>query len=252
MRLKNKIVILTGASSGIGRATALSLAAQGAQVVAVARRTEKLKELENESAKLSGKIFALTGDVSKDEDIARVVDTTIEKYGRVDVLINNAGIIDRFLSAHNMEDDVWNKVMDVNVTGPMKLIKKVLVPMLKQGSGNIINTASVGGLFGAKGGLAYVASKHAIIGMTKHIGVIYADKGIRCNAIAPGSIKTEIGQNVQDPNMDVLNKVMKSAEAFPALGESDDIANLMVFLASDESKFINATTIVSDGGWTAL
>ncbi len=252
MKLKDKVIILTGASSGIGRATALKLVAEGAKVVAVARRTERLEELKKEGADLPGEIYPITGDVSKDGDIDKLVEETIENYGKIDVLINNAGIVDRFLSADNMEDELWDRVMDVNLTAPMKLIRKSLNYMLDQGEGNIINVASVGGLFGAKGGLAYVASKHAIIGMTKHIGVIFADKGIRCNAIAPGSIKTEIGQNVKEPNMFVLDKVMKSTEALPALGEAEDIGNLMVFLASEDSKFINAATIVADGGWTAV
>lgn len=250
MRVKDKIVILTGASSGIGEATALRLAQEGAKVVAIARRFERLKVLEEKASNLNGEIYPLAGDVSKDEDIKNAVRVTMEKYGKIDVLINNAGILDRFLSADNMEDEVWNQVMTVNLTGPMKLIREAMPHMLEQKSGNIINVSSVGGLFGAKGGLAYVTSKHGILGMTKHIGAIFADKGIRCNAVAPGSIKTEIGQKVENPNMAVLNKVLKSAEVFPMTGESIDIANVILFLASDESIFINGATIVSDGGWT--
>lgn len=250
MRLKDKIVILTGASSGIGEATALRLAEEGAKVVIIARRYERLKELEKKATDLEGEIYPVAGDMSKDEDIKNVVKVTIEKYGKVDVLINNAGVLDRFLSANNMEDEVWDHVMAVNLTGPMKLIREVMPYMLEQKSGNIINISSVGGLFGAKGGLAYITSKHGILGMTKHIGAIFGDQGIRCNAIAPGTIKTEIGQSVENPNMEVLNKVMKSAEVYPVAGESEDIANIMLFLASEESKFINGATIVSDGGWT--
>ena len=250
MRLKDKVVILTGASSGIGEATALRLAKEGAKVVIIARRYERLKELAKKATDLEGEIYPVAGDMSKDEDIKNVVKVTIEKYGKVDVLINNAGVLDRFLSANNMEDEVWDHVMAVNLTGPMKLIREVMPYMLERQSGNIINISSVGGLFGAKGGLAYVTSKHGILGMTKHIGAIFGDQGIRCNAIAPGTIKTEIGQSVENPNMEVLNKVMKSAEVYPVAGESEDIANIMLFLASEESKFINGATIVSDGGWT--
>ncbi len=250
MRLQDKVVLLTGASSGIGEAAALRLAEEGAKVVAVARRFERLKSLAEKADKLSGEIYPLAGDMSKDEDIKNSVKTTVEKYGKIDVLVNNAGILDRFLSVDNMEDEVWDRVMSVNLTGPMKLSREAMAHMLKQGSGNIINISSVGGLLGAKGGLAYVTSKHAIIGMTKHIGAIFADQGIRCNAIAPGNIKTDIGQTVENPNMAVLNKVLKSAEVLPVAGETEDIANVILFLASDESKFINGATIVSDGGWT--
>lgn len=252
MRLKGKVVILTGASSGMGRAGALRFAEEGAKVVAVARRKERLEELVEASKNLSGEIYAFPGDVSQDEDINTVVEEAINKYGRIDVLVNNAGILDDYLSADNMTDEMWNKVLNVNVTGPMKLIRGVINHMINQGSGNIINVASVGGLFGARGGMAYVASKHALLGMTKHIGFIFHDKGIRCNAIAPGAVNTEIGGTVENPNMAVLEKLMKGHQVFPTAGEGEDIGNIMVFLASDESRFINGATIVADGGWTAF
>lgn len=252
MRLKDKIVILTGASSGIGNATALRFAEEGAKVVVVARRAERLEKLVEKSKGLNGEIYPVPGDVSVDEDIKRVVEETLNKYGRIDVLVNNAGILDNYLSADNMEDEVWYKVLDVNLTGPMKMIREVIPHMIEQGSGNIINTASVGGLFGGRGGMAYVASKHGLIGMTKHIGYMFHDKGIRCNAVAPGSIKTEIGGTVQNPNQFVLDKLMKGVNIFPVMGEAEEIANVMLFLASDESSFINGATIVADGGWTAF
>lgn len=252
MRLKDKVVILTGASSGMGRAGALRFAEEGAKVVAVARRKERLEELVEASKNLSGQIYAIAGDVSKDEAINRIVKETIDKFGRIDVLVNNAGILDDYLSADNMTDEIWNKVLDVNLTGPMKLIRSVIKYMIEQGSGNIINIASIGGLYGARGGMAYVTSKHGMLGMTKHIGYMFQDKGIRCNAIAPGSVKTEIGDTVGNPNKAVLDKLMTGLQIFPIAGEAEDIANIMVFLASDESKFINGATIVADGGWTAF
>lgn len=250
MRLEGKVVILTGASSGIGEATALRLAEEGAKLAVIARRYQRLEKLAEKAKGMEGEIYPLAGDMVKDEDIKKAVKTAVEKYGRLDVVVNNAGILDGFLSADNMEDHVWDQVMAVNVTGPMKLIREAMPYMKDQESGNIINISSVGGLFGAKGGLGYVASKHAIIGMTKHIAAIFGDKGIRCNVIAPGSIETEIGQTVSEPNMMVLDKVMKTAGVYPVVGEPNDIANLILFLASDESKFINGATIVSDGGWT--
>jgi len=252
MRLKDKVVILTGASSGMGRAGALRFAEEGAKVVAVARRKERLEELVEASKNLSGQIYAIPGDVSKDEAINRIVKETIDKFGRIDVLVNNAGILDDYFSADNMTDEIWNKVLDVNLTGPMKLIRSVIKYMIEQGSGNIINIASIGGLYGARGGMAYVTSKHGMLGMTKHIGYMFQDKGIRCNAIAPGSVKTEIGDTVGNPNKAVLDKLMTGLQILPIAGEAEDIANIMVFLASDESKFINGATIVADGGWTAF
>ncbi len=169
MRVKDKVVILTGASSGIGEAAALKLAEEGAKVVAIARRFERLEDLAKRAGELEGEIYPLAGDMAKDEDIKNAVKTTIDKYGRVDVVINNAGVLDGFLSADNMEDEVWDRVMSVNLTGPMKLIREAMAHMKEQKSGNIINISSVGGLLGAKGGLAYVTSKHGIIGATKHL-----------------------------------------------------------------------------------
>ncbi len=188
MRLSEKVVILTGASSGIGEATALRFAEEGAKLVIVARSGDKLEKIAEKASAFSGEVHPIVGDVSKKEDIENVVNKTIELFGRIDILINNAGILDNYLSADNMTDEVWNKVLDVNLTGPMRLTREVLKYMEKQKHGNIINTSSVGGLYGGRGGLAYVASKHALIGMTKHIGFMLQDKGIRCNAIAPGSI----------------------------------------------------------------
>lgn len=252
MRLENKVVLLTGASSGIGKAVALRFAEEGAKVVAVARRKEKLEELREEAKDFSGEIYPLAGDVSLQEDIENMVETTIEKYGKIDVLVNNAGILDNYLSADNMEDEIWDKVIDVNLTGPMKVIREVMPHMLEAESGNIINTASVGGLFGGRGGMAYVSTKHALIGMSKHIGIMFQEKGIRCNAIAPGNIKTDIGSSVENPNEEVLNKIMTGVQVLPVAGDVEEIANVFLFMASDESSFVNGTTLVADGGWTAF
>lgn len=252
MKLKDKVVILTGASSGIGEATALRFAEEGAKVVIVARSEDKLNKIVDRASEFPGEIIAIAGDVSKQEDVEKLVNKTIDTYGRIDVLVNNAGVLDNYLSADNMTDEVWDRVFDINVTGPMRLIREVLKHMVKENKGNIINTASVGGLYGGRGGMAYVASKHALVGMTKHIGFMFQDKGIRCNAVAPGSIATEIGHKVKEPNMDVLNKLMKGFELYPETGEPQEIANVMLFLASDDSSFVNGTTIVADGGWTAF
>ena len=250
MRLKDKVIVLTGASSGIGESTALRLAEEGGKIVAIARRFERLEKLAEKAKDMAGEIYPLAGDMSKDEDIKNIVKATIEKYGRIDALVNNAGVLDRFLSADNMEDEVWDHVMNINLTGPMKLIREAMPHMLEEKSGNIINISSVGGLLGAKGGLAYVTSKHGIIGMTKHIAAIFGEDGIRCNAISPGTIKTEIGGTVENPNMKVLDKVMKTSEILPVAADAIDIANVILFLVSDESKFVNGATIVVDGGWT--
>ena len=252
MKLKNKVCIITGASSGIGREIALAYAEEGAKVVAGARRIEKLHELEEISKDLSGEIYAVSADVSKQEDIDNLIDKAIEKYGRVDILVNNAGILDSYKSPVSITDEIWNKMFEVNVDSVMRASRKVLPLMRKQKSGVILNTASVGGLNGMRGGIAYVATKHALVGMTKHIGYAYAEEGIRCVAIAPGSVETDIGKNVKDPDMETLGKLMKGFESFSLTTTAKELAKVYVFLASDDAKFINGTTIIVDGGWTAF
>lgn len=252
MKLENKVCIVTGASSGIGKEVAIAYAKEGAKVVACARRLEKLEELVKISEDLPGEINAMAVDVSEQADIDHMVDATIEKYGRVDVLVNNAGILDSYKSAVTITDDIWKKMFEVNVDSVMRASRKVLPIMRKQKSGVILNTSSVGGLNGMRGGLAYVATKHAVVGMTKNIGYSYAEEGIRCVGIAPGSVETEIGQKVKDPDMEVLSKLMKGFESFPSKTSPEELAKVYVFLASEDANFINGTTIVVDGGWTAF
>ncbi len=251
MRFENKVVLLTGASSGIGYAVGKAFAKEGALVYAMARRIEKLEGLKSDSQDLPGEIIPVAGDVVEERDIDSAVKKALTEQGRIDVLINNAGVLDDYKSAETITDEIWEKVIDVNAGGIMRMVRNVIPSMLKKGSGVIINTASVGGLNGMRGGLAYVASKHAVVGMTKNIGYTYADKGIRCVGVAPGSVSTEIGTKVKEPDEDVLNKLMAGFQMFPITGTPEQIAEVYLFLASDAASFINGTTIVADGGWTA-
>ena len=250
MRLEGKVVLLTGASGGMGKDMALLFAKEGAKVVAVARRMEKLEELSKEAADLTGEITPLEGDVSKVEDIDHMVDFTVEKYGRVDVLVNNAGIMDNFTPLIDVTDELWDKVMKINLEAPMKLMRKVLPIMVKQEKGNIINISSLGGIYGARAGAAYTASKHALTGITKNVAYMYANKGIRSNAICPGGVETDIMSTLQ-PNEFGMERIMAGVANNPSSGSGKEIADIALFLASEESSFVNGVAIAADAGWTA-
>lgn len=250
MKLDGKVVLLTGASSGMGKEMALLFAKEGANVVAVARRLERLEELSKEADDLSGEIIAVEGDVTKDEDINNMVEKAMDKYGKIDILVNNAGILDDFTALGDLDDELWDKVLNVNLTAPMKISRKVLPIMEKQGKGNMINIASLGGLYGSRAGAAYTASKHGLIGITKNIAYMYAEKGIRCNAICPGGVETEI-MNTLSPSEFGMERVMKGTTNNIRSGSGKEIANIALFLASDDSSFINGDAIVADAGWSA-
>lgn len=250
MKLDRKVVLITGASAGMGKEMALLFAEEGAKVVAVARRMKKLEELSAHGKNLAGEITPFEGDVSKDEDINSMVDFTVEKYGRVDVLINNAGILDNFTALGDLDDELWDRVLNINLTAPMKLSRKVLPIMEKQEKGNIINISSLGGLYGARAGIAYTASKFGLTGITKNIAYMYAEKGIRCNAICPGGVETEIMDTLQ-PSEFGMGRVMKGTANNIRSGSGRELANIALFLASEDSSFINGDTIVADAGWTA-
>ena len=250
MRLNDKIVLLTGASAGIGKEMALLFAEEGAKVVAVARRMNRLEELEKQSKDFSGEIVALEGDISKNEDIDKMVDFTMDKYGKIDILVNNAGVLDNFTPLGELSDELWDKVIDINLTAPMKLARKLIPIMEKQEKGNIINISSLGGLYAGRSGTAYSASKFGLTGLTKNIAYIYAEKGIRCNAICPGSVETEIMSTLQ-PSEFGMERIMKGTSNNIRTGSAKEIANIALFLASDESSFISGDTIVADAGWSA-
>ena len=252
MKLKDKVCIVTGASSGMGRSIALLFAQEGAKVVAFARRKERLDELAAMAKGKHGSIMLYAGDMTNDEDIKGVVKTALDKYGRVDVLINNAGVMDNMIPLHEMDDDHWDWILNVNLTSLMKLTREVITPMLAQESGSIVNIASIGGVMGCRAGTAYAASKFGVVGFTKNVGFMYAQKGIRCNAICPGAVETEISVNgVNAPSQLGLGRAMAGMGANPRTGQPEEIATAALFLASQDASFVNGTTLTVDGGWTA-
>lgn len=252
MKLEGKVAVVTGASSGMGRSIALLYAKEGASVVSVARRKEKLDELIEVSKDYDGKIITMQGDVSKKEDNEKMIDLAINSFGKIDILVNNAGVMDEMMPVAEVPDELWEKVMSVNLDGPFFACRKAVNSMLKQGSGIIINVGSIGGLNGCRAGVSYTASKYALLGLTKNIGFMYADKGIRCNIICPGGVESEIGVGISHPSEFGFSRVRLGMGNVPRSGSPDEIATIALFLATDDSSFVNGTEIVADAGWTAF
>ena len=254
MRFEGKSVVVTGASSGMGRQIAYDFAKEGATVVAVARRQERLAELaaQVEADGLPGKILPFVGDVSSRETNDAMIDFAVEQTGKLDVLVNNAGIMDGFEPIGDISDERWEKVFAVNVNGPMYAMRKAVQVMLGQESrGNIVNVASIGGTNGARAGAAYTASKHALVGMTENTGYMYAHEGIRCNAICPGGVKTEIGGSMMSGsgiNQFGMGRSMAGLDGEIRQAEPEELAAAVLFAASDEASFMTGACVKVDGG----
>lgn len=251
MKLTGKVAIVTGAASGMGKAIAQLFAAEGAKVVVSDLTLEGATAVVDEIKADNGTAFAIAANVAKEEDVQALVDTTIAEYGTLDILVNNAGIMDNFVPAGDLTDELWERVFAVNTTGPMRTIRKSLPIFLEKESGVIINVASAGGLYGSRAGAAYTAAKHAVVGLTKNVGFQYAVKGIRCNAIAPGGVATNISTSINAPNEFGMSRAMSGMGINPRTGTSEEIAKVALFLASDDSSFVNGTVVTADAGWTA-
>ena len=249
-KLLNKTAIITGAGSGIGKAIAELFALEGANVVVADLHQKSIDAVVDSITASGGSAVGIVCDISSESDVARLVDESVQKFKTLDILVNNAGVMDDFMPVDKISDALWNKVMGVNLNGTFYTCRLAVPLMLKQQGGAIINIASVGGLFGTRAGAAYTASKHAVIGLTKNIGFMYAKNGIRCNAIAPGGVNTAIGLDMK-PDPFGMERGMLGMAAMPRMGEPAEIAQAALFLASPEASFVNATVLTVDGGWTA-
>nr|WP_297173755.1 glucose 1-dehydrogenase [uncultured Agathobaculum sp.] len=249
MRLEGKSIVVTGASSGMGHAIVERFVHEGANVVAVARRKERLEELAASLAGAPGRVFVYAGDVSLRETNEGMITAAIEQFGRLDVLVNNAGVMDDMSPVAEVDDERYEKVMKVNVYGPMCAMRRAVQVFLEQGNGgNIINVASVGAIRTCAGAV-YCASKAAIVSMTKNTAFMYMPNGIRCNAIAPGGIATEISASMGRPNANGYGRVQKVLACAPQPGSAEQIAQAALFLASDDSGYVSGDVLVVDGGW---
>ncbi len=247
MEVTNKIVIITGAGSGIGKATAIHFAKYGATVVVSDINLESAQKVADEIATNKGKAFAVKANVAKFEDVENLINATVEKFGSLDVIVNNAGIGPNLLKTHESLLKDWDRVISVNQTGVFYCMKVALQQFLKQGHGNIVNIASLAGLKASPSNISYSASKFAVVGMTKSAAMEYATKNIRVNAVCPGYTESALLDQLLNskPEMDAI---LKSVIPMKRYGKTSEIAEAVVWLASDSTKFITGQTITLDGG----
>ncbi|WP_285114468.1 SDR family oxidoreductase [Leifsonia sp. fls2-241-R2A-40a] len=243
-RFDGRTVIVTGAASGIGRATASRVSREGGRVVAVDISAERLGEL---AASLpDGSVVTVVGDITKQDDIDGIVAAAGD---RIDALANIAGVNDDFSPAHETSDAVWDRTIGINLTGGFKLTRAVLPAMLAAGTGSIVNVASEAGLRGNASGTAYTVSKHGVVGLTRSTAFMYGPQGIRVNAVAPGGVATGIPMPAK-PSEAGMARLTPFQQQIPSIATAEQLAASITFLLSDDGVNINGAVLPSDGGWS--
>ena len=250
-RLEDKVAIVTGSGAGIGKEIAKTYAKEGAKVIIADFNEAALNETVKEISDDGYDAFGVVINVAKEADVDKMFDETIEKYGKIDIVVNNAGVGDNMQGAANVEDNVWERVMSINVDGVMRITRRAVNLFLEQGGGTIVNMASISGVTGGRGGFTYTAAKHAVVGMTKNVASQYGVDNIRCNAIAPGQIDTGFAASMDNVDQTGMKSAIRGVNLVPKSGEVKDVANIALFLASDESSYINGVVLTADDGWSA-
>ena len=255
MRLQDKVIVITGASAGMGNAMAKAFAREGAKVVAVARRQDVLNELVEECSEYTGQVIAFPGDCSKKEVCEGMIAFAVEKFGKLDCLVNNAGIMDDTTAVGDFGDEYIEKIYNLNTFGFFYAMRAAVNQFLKQERpdpdkpyANILNITSIGAQH-ANAGVIYCSSKAAVESATRHTAYMYMTEGIRCNAIAPGGVMTEIAFNMPPQNEFGVSKTSLMNTMLNRLGEPEEIAEAAVFLVSDEASYVSGQVLGVNGGW---
>jgi NAD(P)-dependent dehydrogenase (short-subunit alcohol dehydrogenase family) len=262
MSLTDRMAVVTGAGSGLGRAIAVMLAARGAAVAAVDLDAASAEETARMIAAAGGRAAAFQADTSVAADIDRAVTGAVSRLGSLEIMVNNAGILDGYFDVDEMTEAVWRRVIDIDLTGVFLGCKRAVREMLPRGRGRIVNMASVAGLNGTGGGAAYIAAKHGVVGLTRQMAVAYSARGITVNAVCPGAIPTGLRQNSQQvlgpgvPDMSgrgvaVSEEQVRAVVPAGRRGTVEDVASAVCYLAGDEAGYITGHTLVVDGGWRA-
>ncbi len=251
-KLENKIAVVTGAASGMGRAIAKLYAQEGAKVVVADYNFEGAEAVVKEITEANGQAISMSVNVADGDAVNKMIEDTVSEYGSLDILVNNAGVMDNFEPVGEIKDEDWDRIFDINTKGVMRAMRKAVNYWIDNDkSGVIVNTISTGGISGAHAGATYGASKHAVVGLTKNTAYMYAKKNIRVNGIAPGAVATNISSSITNPSKLGTERLQAVQGIIPKVGEPEEIAEAALFLASEDSSFINGVVLPVDGGWTS-
>lgn len=247
-RLAGKVAVVTGGNAGIGEAIAQAFVREGAAVVITGRRQDELDRVVHEITRRNGKAIAVAGSVTDDRHVQSVVNEAIQRFGSLDILINNAGVGEFGRRLHELDDETWARVLDVNLTGVFRMTRAAVPEMLKQGQGSIVNISSIASLVGIPYLPAYAASKGALDSLTRAIAIDYAKDGVRCNVVNPGLIATPMAAPLM-ANPEQLNPIL---DRYPIRrpGKPEEVADMVLYLASDEARWVTGGTFTIDGGMT--